>query len=197
MLEFLTAAFLMELTPGPNMMWLAIVAAREGRGAGLRAVAGIALGLALLAVAVTAGLAALLASYPAAFEVLRWGGVLFLLYLAFEAWIGGDSEPSLDRPDGSRYFRRGLIINILNPKAVSVFAVLVPGFLPSATLSATLALGLIYVAIATGVHLSIVAFAGNFQKALASPKRERLVRRLFAISLLVVAIWFAITSAKG
>ena len=86
--EFLVAAIVMEITPGPNMTWLALLSAREGRMAGLQAVAGIATGLTLLAVIAATGAAALISAWPPVYEALRWAGVIFLLYLAWETWVG-------------------------------------------------------------------------------------------------------------
>jgi threonine/homoserine/homoserine lactone efflux protein len=197
-LEFLTTALLMELTPGPNMTWLALLSMRQGRGAGVLAVAGIALGLALLAIVAAAGLAPILTTYPLVYEALRWAGVLFLLYLAIEAWRGEKSATAQDDSNGTKQFQRGLLINLLNPKAASVFVVLIPGFIANgaARLTPTLIFSAIYVAIATAVHLSIVAFAGSFQKTLANPRFEVLVRRTFAILLAGVAIWLAATTKR-
>lgn len=193
--EFLVAAIVMEITPGPNMTWLALLSAREGRIAGLQAVAGIALGLAVLALISATGAAALIAAWPPLYEALRWGGVLFLLYLAWDTWVGEkDGSPS---DDGGRHFRRGLIVNLLNPKAAAVFLVMIPGFAgPDTTSGMLIAMTLTYLAIATLAHTLIVLFAGSFQKALADPQREVVVRRVFAIALAAVAIWFAFTSGR-
>lgn len=103
--EFLLAAVVMEITPGPNMTWLALLSAREGRIAGLMAVAGIATGLALLALVTATGAAAAINAWPPLYEILRWGGVLFLLYLAWEAWVGEKEGPV--KTDHTRQFRRG------------------------------------------------------------------------------------------
>ncbi|HMO08654.1 MAG TPA: LysE family transporter, partial [Paracoccaceae bacterium] len=71
---FALASLLSELVPGPNMGYLALVAAAEGRRAGLAAVGGVALGLAGLGLAAAFGIAALVAASPAAYGLLRWGG---------------------------------------------------------------------------------------------------------------------------
>jgi threonine/homoserine/homoserine lactone efflux protein len=188
--NFLIASVVMELTPGPNMTWLALLAAREGRGAGLRAVAGISLGLALLGAVAATGAAALISSYPVVFDLIRWAGVAFLLYLAAEAWIG---ERSQDQDDQGRHFRRGLLVNLLNPKAATVFVVLVPSFSGgSAAHPGTIALmSIIYVAIATLAHAAIALFASSLQGYLTRPEVEKPVRRIFAIALAAVAVWFA------
>ena len=193
--EFLIAAIMLEITPGPNMTWLALLAAREGRLAGFQAVAGIAIGLAALAIIAATGAAALIATWPLLYTALRWGGVLFLLYLAWEAWVG---EKDNGKPvEAGRHFRRGVIVNLLNPKAAAVFVVMIPGFAgPGAQTGVLIAMTLIYLAIATLAHALIVAFAGSFEKALADPRREKIVRRIFAIALAGVAIWFAIGTAR-
>ena len=195
--EFLIAATVMEITPGPNMTWLALLSAREGRPAGLMAVAGVATGLTLLAVIAATGAATLITAWPPLYEALRGGGVLFLLYLALEAWNGEKAE---DAPSaGGRHFRRGLVVNLLNPKAAAVFIVMIPGFAGPAVGAngAFIAMNVIYLAIATLAHVLIVVFAGSFQKALTDPRRERIVRRIFAVMLAAIAIWFGATSGRA
>lgn len=193
--EFLIAAMVMEITPGPNMTWLALLSAREGRVAGFHAVAGIATGLTVLAIFAAIGAAALITTWPLLYTALRWGGVLFLLFLAWEAWIGEKDDTKAVEP--GRQFRRGLIVNLLNPKAAAVFIVMIPGFAGSdAPAGALIAMTLTYLAIATLAHVLIVAFAGSFERALADPRRERIVRRIFALALAGVAIWFAFGTAR-
>jgi threonine/homoserine/homoserine lactone efflux protein len=185
----------MEITPGPNMTWLALLSAREGRVAGFHAVAGIATGLTVLAIFAAIGAAALITTWPLLYTALRWGGVLFLLFLAWEAWIGEKADANAVEP--GRQFRRGLIVNLLNPKAAAVFIVVIPGFAGSdAPAGALIAMTLTYLAIATLAHVLIVAFAGSFERALADPRRERIVRRIFALALAGVAIWFTFGTAR-
>jgi threonine/homoserine/homoserine lactone efflux protein len=191
--EFLIAAIVMEITPGPNMTWLALLSAREGRAAGFMAVAGIATGLSLLALVAATGAAAAIAAYPALYEAIRWGGVVFLLYLAWEAWVG--EKDGAGRPDQGRHFRRGLVVNLLNPKAAAVFVVMIPGFAGPGETETQVAMTLIYLVIASIAHGLIVVFAGSFERALADPRRELIVRRIFALLLAAVAVWFALTSA--
>ena len=194
LVEFLAAALVMELTPGPNMTWLALLSAREGRRAGLQAVAGIAAGLAVMGVVAASGAAALIATYPLVYEVLRWAGILFLLYLAVEAWVGEKMVAARD--DQGRHFRRGFVINILNPKAAAVFLVMIPAFAGTSGASWLLAMSAIYLAIATAVHALIVVFASNLQQLVANPRREVIARRIFAVLLAGVAIWFAMSTVR-
>lgn len=189
---FTLAAFLVELTPGPNMAYLAMIAATEGRRAGFSAVAGVALGLALFGLAAALGLAALISGSPVIYQALRWLGVGYLLWLAWDAWRG-KGEKADDLAAGSSldaYFRRGLITNILNPKAAVFYVSVLPAFLsPAAGLQDTLLLSAIYVAVATGVHGALVAAAGAAHGWFADGARVTVVRRVMALGLVGVAVW--------
>jgi threonine/homoserine/homoserine lactone efflux protein len=189
---FAVTSLLIELTPGPNMAYLAMLAATEGRRAGFAAVAGVALGLALFGLAAALGLAALISGSPAIYQALRWFGVVYLLWLAWDAWRGAEATED-GAPAGSAlgiHFRRGLVTNLLNPKAAVFFVSVLPGFLPSAPqLSQVLTLSAIYVAVATLVHAALVFAAGTAQGWLGAQHRVLIVRRCMAIGLMAVAGW--------
>lgn len=87
-------------------------------------------------------------------------------------------------------------MNLLNPKAAAVFIVMIPGFAGPGETTTQIIMTLVYLAIATVAHGLIVMFAGSFQQALADPRRELIVRRIFAILLAGVAVWFALTSTR-
>ena len=163
-LAFLWMSFVVELTPGPNMTYLAVIALGEGRRAGLAAVAGVALGLLIVGVLAALGVATLVAESPILFQALRWLGVLYLLWLAYDIWHGDDSEPSLadnSAEDLAVYFKRGLITNLLNPKAAVFYIAMLPTFIDPArpVLGQTLSLSLAYVVVVTLVHAGIVMLA--------------------------------------
>ncbi len=177
------------------MAYLALVSAVEGRRAGLATTLGIALGLAIIGLAAALGLAAILSASPIAFAVLRWGGAAYLLWLAFEAWTGaGEVSPSRSnhRENAAQHFRRGLMVNLLNPKAALFFVAILPGFTDPARpiIPQAVILTLLYVALATAIHLGIVGLAGTAQRWLSDPARQRIARRVFAAMLAGVAVWF-------
>lgn len=198
--SYVMTVLLIELTPGPNMAYLAALTLGAGRRAGLAALAGVALGLALIGVAAAAGLAALVAASPMVWNALRWAGGLYMLYLAWETWRGeAETSPAQTRSfsdSGIRYFSRGLITNILNPKAALFYVAIVPRFLPKqgATLIDGLALTGISVAVATAVHLAIVLLAAQMHPLLSQPSRMERTRRILAIGLAGIALWFLLTS---
>ena len=88
--EFVLVATLVEITPGPNMAYLASLAAVHGRRAGIQAVLGILLGLAAYGILAAFGLAALVGASPTLYAALRFAGVAYMLWLAVEAWRDGD-----------------------------------------------------------------------------------------------------------
>jgi threonine/homoserine/homoserine lactone efflux protein len=204
MFGFVLAVLLLELTPGPNMAYLAALAVTRGRAAGLYATLGVALGLGVHAVVTSFGAGALIQHYPWLYEILRWTGVIYLLYLSWEGWqTQEDPEPERFSPrsDAAPLLLRGFLSNVFNPKSILFFVSVVPSFVRSGPSDATLSLqmaslGLVYVAIATTIHASIVILAGELRPWLVQGPRQRLVRRSLSIALAFVAVWLMWTTRR-
>ncbi len=197
---FALAVLLIELTPGPNMAWLAGIAATDGKRAGLAAVGGVALGLFCNGVLAALGLAAVLQSAPQLWTALRLAGAAMMAWLAISAWRGaarsnvGSQQVSTAR----QAFIAGTLINLLNPKAYIFFVVITPQFMRGATfgIRAALVLAIISAVIATIIHLAIV-FAGIQATAWVSdPARTKVVRRIFAVIMLGVAVSFILADLR-
>src|SRR4029079_13927604 len=86
LIAFVLTSLLIEMTPGPNMAYLAVLGASRGRLAGFSAVLGVALGLALLGVAAGLGAGSLILNNRLAYEILRWAGAVYLCWLAYDSW---------------------------------------------------------------------------------------------------------------
>jgi threonine/homoserine/homoserine lactone efflux protein len=204
LLAFALTALIIEITPGPNMTYLAALSLSSGMRTGFAAVAGIAIGLMTYGIVAALGLAAVIDSSPLLYGILRWGGVAYLLWLAWETW-SSELETAPDATDGSDgepwiAFRRGLITNLLNPKAAVFYVAVLPEFIrPGAgpVMSQTLALSAVYVTIATAIHAGIVALAGSLQSMVAASNSRRMILRLLALALVVIAIWFALTTGQS
>ncbi|MGD9837682.1 MAG: LysE family translocator [Afipia sp.] len=202
LLAFALTCLVIEITPGPNMAYLAALSLSQGVRAGLAAVAGIALGLAVYGVAASLGLSAIIDNSRFLYEALRWGGVAYLLWLAWEAWAA-EREVSPDAVDGGinpwTAFRRGLITNLLNPKAAVFYVAVLPDFIQigkGAVAAQTLMLSAIYVGIATAIHLTIVLLASRLQRVIATPAQRRTIRRVLAVLLAAIAVWFAFSTSR-
>jgi threonine/homoserine/homoserine lactone efflux protein len=200
---FLLAVALVELTPGPNMGYLAVLSAGRGRAAGFAAVMGVTAGLAVYMVAAAVGLTEVLLLYPTLLQVLRWAGVAYILYLAWEAWRGAvETSPGHHwRIRDGGYFWRGFLANVLNPKAAVFYVMLLPGFFAEgrgSTLVQSLVLGALHLVIAFLIHGAVVllgARAGRFLDGPAESARGRRIRRGFALALVGVAVWLAVDTA--
>jgi threonine/homoserine/homoserine lactone efflux protein len=195
---YLIAMAAVELTPGPNMGWLAALSAKSGRRAGMMAVAGVTLGLFVQLVAAATGLSALLAEFPLVYEALRWAGVAFMLYLAWEAFADTGSASAV-RGDGRAGFRRGLVANLLNPKAL-VFYLLIIGQFADPALGEIwiqiVLLGLVHLALAILVHIGIVLLGASLGAVLERWRTSLPVRLGFAIALVGIAAWIGVSTGR-
>lgn len=202
LLAFVLTCLVIEITPGPNMAYLAALSLSQGVRAGIAAVAGIAIGLSVYGVAASLGLSAIIDNSAFLYETLRWGGVAYLLWLAWEAWTA-EREISPETVDGGinawTAFRRGLITNLLNPKAAVFYVAVLPDFIQigkGAVAAQTLMLSAVYVGIATAIHLVIVLLASRLQRVIATSEQRRTVRRVLAVLLAAIAVWFAFSTRR-
>ena len=201
LLAFALTAVIIELTPGPNMGYLAVLTASAGRRAGLAATAGVAVGLVGAGVASSLGLAAIVAASNLAYELLRWGGVLYLLWLAWEGWRDAPDgiEKSVDPSSHAKFFFRGLITNLLNPKAIIFYLSVFPAFIDAGRplIAQTVTLLAIYVTVATIIHSSVVLAAAAIQSMFQNQRNIIVVRRVMSASLVLVAAWLLYTTHRG
>ena len=203
-LAFIWLAFLVELTPGPNMTYLAVLTLADGRRAGFTAVAGVASGLLLIGILAALGVAAAVSQSRLLYEIIRWAGALYMLWLAYDVWRGEPATETGDNGSGSntsagRYYLRGFLTNVLNPKAAVFYIAVLPQFIdPDKPLVAqTMALTIAYVVVATVVHGGIVALAARARPLLANTAQMQVVRRVLAIGLLLVALWLLWATAEA
>jgi threonine/homoserine/homoserine lactone efflux protein len=190
--SFVIASILIELTPGPNMTWLAVLGASRGRTTALAAVAGAALGLAIAAVIAGLGLTALLLEFPALFGALRWAGTFYLFYLAWDAWRDSSAELDNTQATTAVAFRQGLISNVLNAKAYLFYAALLPQFLSGETglVTEIALLSAVYVAVATLIHCGIAILSGSMATFLETSPHAVTIRKGLAILIAIAACWF-------
>ena len=126
LLLFALAALGLVLSPGPNMIYLISRSITQGRRAGLISLVGILVGFLVHIFLVSFGLTAVFLAIPMAYEVLRWLGIGYLLYLAWEAIKPGSISPfetkNLPHAPDRKLFQMGFLTNALNPKT-TIFVV--------------------------------------------------------------------------
>jgi threonine/homoserine/homoserine lactone efflux protein len=191
---FLAAIILIELTPGPNMAYLAALSAAHGRRAGLIAVAGVTCGLSVYMLAAVFGLTEVFRLHRPLYELLRWAGAAYLVWMAWDAWRSASEAQTADAlvPPPWTLFRRGLLANLLNPKAALFYVTLLPGFIQSDHAPPTaqaLILGSIHILISIVIHGTIVLSADRAASLLDRARSQVWISRGLAVALLAVAAW--------
>lgn len=137
---FITAGLLLNLTPGPDMLYVAGTSAARGTRAGIAAALGIGAGCLVHVVLATVGLSAVLATSALAFTVVKWLGAAYLLWagfgLLFKRSRPAAAETQHGRPVEAgplrRVFAQGVLINMLNPKVALFFLAFLPQFVDPA-----------------------------------------------------------------
>ncbi|GFE59912.1 LysE family translocator [Geobacter sp. AOG2] len=131
LLLFFATSLLLALSPGPDNLFVLAQAAQQGQKAGLLVTLGLCGGLVVHTTAVTFGLAAVFAASAAAFTALKFAGAAYLLFLAWQAFrAGAQTGPSgtVDRLSPGKLLRRGVIMNVTNPKVSIFFLAFLPQF---------------------------------------------------------------------
>lgn len=128
-LLFLGAGVLLNVTPGPDMLYVATRSACQGRASGVLSALAIACGGLMHTAAAALGLSAVLTYSAQAYEAVRWAGVAYLVWIGLKTMFGAPQDLSAAdcRPRG-RIFRQGLVVSVLNPKVALFFLSFLPQF---------------------------------------------------------------------
>ena len=204
LLTFALVALGMVLTPGPNMIYLVSRSISQGPKAGLISLCGVAVGFIFYVLCAAFGLTVLLMSVPYAYDALRFGGALYLLYLAWQAVRPGGRSPfqvrELPASSPRTLFTMGLLTNLLNPKIAVLYVSLLPQFIQpdhGSVFTQSIALGLTQVAISLSVNTVIAIMAGSIAGFLAGrPLWIAIQRWLMGTVLAGLALRMALDSRR-
>jgi RhtB (resistance to homoserine/threonine) family protein len=170
---FLIAGFLLNLSPGPDTLYILGRSVAQGRGAGVASALGISLGSIFHTCAAALGLSAILATSALAFAAIKLLGGTYLVFLGIKMVL--DRRRELTLPSNFRRrttlaaFRQGVLTNLLNPKVALFFLAFLPQFIdPSSNLkiAAFITLGLTFVTTGTIWCLVLAWFASSFSERL-------------------------------
>lgn len=131
LLLFLGASLALNVTPGPDMLYVIARSASEGRRAGVASALGIAGGTVFHSLAVVLGLSSLLLAVPFAYDVVRLGGAAYLVFLGLRTLLrpsGSAQRPRVEPASLWAIFRQGVVTNVLNPKVALFFLAFLPQF---------------------------------------------------------------------
>src|SRR5580658_8855971 len=184
LLGFALVSFGMVLTPGPNMIYLISRSITQGPAAGMVSLGGVALGFVFYMLCAEFGITALLFAVPYAYDALRFGGALYLLWLAWQVLKPNGRSPfqvrELPADSPRKLFAMGFITNLLNPKIAMLYLALLPQFIDPAqgdVLTQSLVLGTIQTVISVSVNGMIALAAGSIALFLGTRPTWLLVQR--------------------
>lgn len=165
----------MVLTPGPNMIYLISRSICQGPKAGLVSLGGVAIGFLFYMSMAALGISALLLAVPLAYDALRFGGSIYLLWMAWSAVKPGGRSPfqvkdlPVDPP--RKLFLMGLMTNLLNPKTAMLYLSLLPQFIDPERghiLAQSFVLGATQIVVSVTVNAMIAMAAGSIALFLAT-----------------------------
>ncbi|HLV17405.1 MAG TPA: LysE family transporter [Pseudomonas sp.] len=197
-LAFFAACWVISLSPGAGAIASMSSGLRYGFWRGYWNVLGLQLALALQIAIVAAGLGAVLAASELAFNLIKWFGVGYLLYLGWKQWTAPASELSTDevgRPLGRplTLVLRGFLVNASNPKAIVFILAVIPQFLDprQPLLVQYLIIAATMIAVDLVVMAGYTGLAARVLRLLRSPRQQKLLNRTFGALFMAAAALLA------
>jgi threonine/homoserine/homoserine lactone efflux protein len=195
---FFMASVLLALAPGPDNIFVLTQSALRGRSAGLLVTLGLCTGLLVHTTAVAFGVAVIFQASAVAFTALKLFGAAYLLYLAWHAFRASSQDISADRTNGmsaGRLYRRGIIMNVTNPKVSIFFMAFLPQFADPARGPLSLQmllLGGVFIVSTILVFGGIALLTGSIGPWLSrSPKTQVVMNRVAGLVFVGLAVKLA------
>ena len=199
---FLTASILLTLAPGPDILYLLTKSLSEGAKSGITLAAGLVSGIIFHTFLVMVGVAAFIQNSPFAFTVLKIFGAAYLIFIAFKSFQAARAgkKISMQKSDAKisfgKLYRRGVLMNVLNPKVLLFFLAFLPQFVNFSASSPSLQIILLGVTFAVQAFLifsAIAICAGKVRNLILRKKNlgqifnyvEGLVLAIIALTLLI------------
>ncbi|MFC1465217.1 MAG: LysE family translocator [Candidatus Brachytrichaceae bacterium NZ_4S206] len=183
---FVLASLALLVVPGPAVLYIVARSVSQGRLAGVVSAAGVQVGASVHIVAAALGLSAVLLSSALAFNVVKYLGAAYLIYLGVRQWLARESatgEMAVPLESLRRIFAQGVVVNVLNPKTALFFFAFLPQFVDPASgnvAAQVLLLGLLFVTLAVINDGAYALLAGSLGNWLRSNRRFWVGQRLFA-----------------
>ena len=209
LIAFFGVAVLLALSPGPDNLFVLMQSVQRGWRVGIAVVVGLCLGVVVHTTAVALGLAAVFAASSVAFTALKWCGAAYLAYLAWGAWRAPVSDAKnadgaqpvrassnqIDSGEMLLMVRRGVVMNLTNPKVLIFFLAFLPQFADPAIGPVgpqIFVFGAVFILAAFLVFGAIAVFSGAFGNLLLrSPKAQFWLNKITAVVFLGLAVKLA------
>jgi homoserine/homoserine lactone efflux protein len=193
-LAFILITVVLIVTPGPVVTLVIATGATQGPRAALLTVLGTTTGNGLLVGSIAFGLSWLLKSSVVVFEVIRWIGVAYLIWLGVQAWRHAGLQSKLTPPPAKVHFWRGFLVALANPKTIAFFTAFLPQFVdPSLPAEFQLIAMCAVTVVITAVFDSAWGIAAGLGRAwFVKPARAKLLGRLSGTVLIGGGIWLSL-----
>ena len=190
LISFIFSCFALAISPGPDNIYLTTLTSMSGKIAGFSFLLGLITGCLIHTIFLAFGLNELLIRYDIFFEIIKYIGVFYLLYLSYETYKSEITNFYLEanKDEIQNNFKKGVLMNLLNPKVFLFFTLFFPNFIYSETISfkfQILSLGLIFVVITFIVFGLIILFSNFIHKKFSSNNRFKIFAKYFNILVLL------------
>jgi homoserine/homoserine lactone efflux protein len=191
---FILITLALVVTPGPIVTLVISTGATQGMRAALTTVAGTTLGNAFLLLAIALGLSWVLANALVLFEVLRWAGAAYLVWLGIQAWRRAGQASRAPSPSGRVYFTRGVFVALSNPKTIVFFTAFLPQFIdPNLPVGRQLAaMCIVSVVLAATTDTAWAVGSGLGRAWFMKPSRAKILGRFSGTVLAGGGIWLSL-----
>lgn len=199
-LSFLAVSVLLTLAPGPDILFVIAQSLSNGRRAGIATALGLASGVIAHTTAAALGITAILYNSAFAFQLVKYAGAVYLLYLAYQAVKEGGAPLSASAPEkksASRLYRTGILMNVLNPKVSLFFLAFLPQFVTPGSGDEPfqmMVLGMVFMLQTIVLFSAVAVFAGIFgQKLLGRSSVAKAVNYGKAVLYAAIGIRIALS----
>jgi threonine/homoserine/homoserine lactone efflux protein len=191
---FLLITTVLVITPGPIVTLVIATGASQGIRAALTTVAGTTLGNAILLAAIAFGLSWVLKNAAILFDILRWVGAAYLIWLGIQAWRHAGANGTAAAPGRHVHFWRGFVVALSNPKSIAFFTAFLPQFVdPSLPAGRQLAvMCVVSVALAAVTDSSWGVAAGLGRAWFMQSWRTKLLGRFSGLALISGGLWLSL-----
>lgn len=192
---FLVAALALNVSPGPDMLYVISRSLQQGRRAGIVSALGIGAGTLVHTFIAAIGLSAILLSIPVAFQIIRYAGAAYLVYLGLRMLlVRNASKAAVESANSTRdrsllsVFRQGVTTNVLNPKVALFFLAFLPQFVDQANgwiALQMILLGLLFDSSGTSVNVIVATLAGQVSESLRNRSGFSRIQRVLPSCILI------------
>ena len=190
LISFIFSCFALAISPGPDNIYLTTLTSMSGKIAGFSFLLGLITGCFIHTILLAFGLNEFVIKYDLFFEIIKYSGVFYLTYLSYETYKLEIFNFHLKKNNDkvSNYFKRGVLMNLLNPKVFLFFTLFFPNFIYSEIYSFKLqifSLGIIFIVVTFIVFGLIILFSNFIHKKFSSNNRFKIFAKYFNILVLL------------